>query len=304
MTFTELCDETFFIKESAVNQLKYTDFMEGALDIYDNVEDFYESESSNIFVKIKDAIIAIAKKVSAFIKELLNKFVSIFKPNAENIKKTIKIHPELGEIEIETDKIEDVVALIKARDDVRKALIKEIKRGKKITAEDVDIALKKCNKRRVVRRVVVSISIVLTIAAVALGSGFFKERDKQVNTATADLIESADDDPEVIAAAEAIIKSYAEDSAYATEKERNTLSAIRDVINRALNDMRNTSDILSDDATIDALVQWEQRTNPNYTRGDFVNDAKRDLNRAHRGLKTNINKYRDTLDTINSYDDR
>ena len=58
MTFTELCDETFFIKENALNQLKYTDFMEGALDIYDNVEDFYESESSDIFVKIKDAIIA------------------------------------------------------------------------------------------------------------------------------------------------------------------------------------------------------------------------------------------------------
>lgn len=270
MTFTELCDETFFIKENALNQLKYTDFMEGALDIYDNVEDFYESESSNIFVKIKDAIIAIAKKVSAFIKELLNKFVSIFKPNAENIKKTIKIHPELGEIEIETDKIEDVVALIKARDDVRKALIKEIKRGKKITAEDVDIALKKCNKRRVVRRVVIAISTVFTIAAVALGSEFFKERNEQVNDASSLLIESVDDDPELISAAEAIIQSYAEDSAYASKTEKQVLFNSYNAINKALNNMRKSS-------------------------GD-----KTELNKAYIGLKANVNRYKDTLDDINS----
>ena len=66
--------------------------------------------------------------------------------------------------------------------------------------------------------------------------------------------------------------------------------------------MRMRSDILSDDATIDAMLQLNAK--PNYSRDDFVNDTKTKLNKAYTGLKANVNKYRDTLDSINSYADR
>lgn len=302
--YTEMCDDNFFIVENLKNEINSISLTASDFDIDHNYNESFETEGENIFRKFIDAVKAIAARVIKFIKDMFARIKEFFKPQKETIIAMVKDNPELGGIKVEATRLHDVEELIKSRDDVRRAIMRDIAKGKTVTADDVDNALKKCNRMKKIRTAVIAIGTLVTALGIFATASFYKDRADNTEECE-DIVErrlnnSLDENPDLINAYNQVQNSWAEDIKFASMVESQNLTVIKDTLTR----LKNHADVLSgrikinremlkDDIGLANVAAFANTTVDNI-RADYTRQIKNDQNKLNNiatKMQENIDKY-------------
>lgn len=302
--YTEMCDDNFFIVENLKNEINSISLTASDFDIDDNYNESFETEGENIFRKFIDAVKAIAARVIKFIKDMFARIKEFFKPQKETIIAMVKDNPELGGIKVEATRLHDVEELIKSRDDVRRAIMRDIAKGKTVTADDVDNALKKCNRMKKIRTAVIAIGTLVTALGIFATASFYKDRadntEECENIVERRLNNSLDENPDLITAYNRVQDSWAEDIQIVNMAESQTLTVIKDKLTR----LKNRGDELSNRIKLnrDMLKNDEQLTNAAALFGTTVDNLRSDYNWQIKNDQDHLNDIAGKMEEeINKY---
>lgn len=302
--YTEMSDDIFFIVENLRNDIACMSINASDFDIVDNYNESFVSEGENIFTKIIEAVKAIAKRVIQFIKDVFARIKEHIKPQKETVISIVKGHPELGSIKVETDRLHDIEELIKSRDDVRRAIMKDIAKGKTVTGDDVDNALERCNVKKKIKKVVITIGALAAALTVFATASFYKDRADYTEECEEIVIDRLDsslgENQELMDAYQKLQDSWATDIQYASQAQAQALTVIKDTLTRLksraddiTDAIRTNRSVLNDDDALDAIAQMRNTTKDDIITS-YTNNIKKsqdDLNSIASAMQSNIDKY-------------